>query len=111
MITNETGNATRRVDLVFGIGYNDDMQAVKTVLAEVVSQHPLILKDPAPNIRVHEFADSSVNVIVRPWVNTEDYYTVYWDLMQTVKERFDAAGISMPFPQRELHLYQHDIAS
>jgi small conductance mechanosensitive channel len=107
IITNVTVNDTRRVDLVFGIGYADDEDKAQKILEEVVSAHPLVLDDPAPVIRLHELADSSVNFICRPWAKTGDYWSVYWDVTQQVKARFDAAGISIPFPQRDLHVYQH----
>ncbi len=106
IITNVTVSPTRRVDLVFGIGYGDDMDKAHAILERLVSEHDLVLEDPAPNIRVHELADSSVNFIVRPWTKTEDYWTVYWDLTKAVKEAFDAEGVSIPFPQRDVHLFQ-----
>jgi small conductance mechanosensitive channel len=105
VITNVTGSSERRVDLVFGIGYNDDIGLAERVLAEVVAAHPLVLKEPEPVIRVAELADSSVNLICRPWVRTPDYWAVYWDLTRAVKERFDAEGVSIPFPQRDVHLH------
>jgi len=105
VITNVTGSSERRVDMVFGIGYGDDIALAERVLAEVVTAHPLVLKEPEPNIRVSELADSSVNLICRPWVKTADYWPVYWELTRAVKERFDAEGISIPFPQRDVHLY------
>lgn len=105
VITNLTGRKTRRVDLKFGISYAQDVDRARAVLEEVVTAHPTVLKDPPPNIRLHEFGDSSVNLIVRPWVNTADYWDTYWDLMKAVKERFDAEGIAIPFPQRDVHLY------
>lgn len=105
VITNVTTSATRRVDLVFGIGYQDSIEDAQRVLEEVVAAHELVLAEPAPNIRVHELGDSSVNFICRPWVFTQNYWTVYWDLQRQVKERFDAEGISIPFPQRDVHLY------
>ena len=111
VITNATGSTTRRVDLVFGIGYGDDIDKTIQVLEEVVRAHPMTLDDPAPVIRVHELADSSVNFICRPWVNTADYWTVYWDLMRAVKMRFDEEGISIPFPQRDVHLYSERAAT
>ena len=85
-ITNATASETRRVDLVFAIGYSDDIALAQNILKQVVDNHSLVLKDPAVNIRVNELADSSVNLICRPWTNTENYWTVYWDLMQTVKQ-------------------------
>ena len=111
IITNVTVNDTRRVDLVFGIAYSDDEEKARQMLEEVVNAHPLVLAEPKPVIRLHELADSSVNFVCRPWVKTGDYWTVYWDLTQQVKERFDQAGISIPFPQREVHVYQHAKAS
>ena len=104
-ITNATASKTRRVDLVFAIGYADDINHAQSILTQVVNNHPLILKDPAPNIRVNELADSSVNLICRPWTSTENYWTVYWDLMHSVKQEFDRAGVSIPFPQRDVHVY------
>jgi small conductance mechanosensitive channel len=103
-ITNVTGTSTRRVDLVFGIGYGDDMEKAQRILEDAVSKHEKILKDPEPVIRVHELGDSSVNFICRPWVNSADYWDVYWDLTRCVKERFDEEGVSIPFPQRDVHL-------
>ena len=108
VITNVTASDTRRVDLVFGIGYSDSIEQAQKVLEEVVTQHPLILKEPAPVIRVSELADSSVNFIVRPWTKTSDYWGVYWDLQRAVKEAFDANDISIPFPQTDMHLHVID---
>ncbi len=104
VITNVTGRKTRRVDLTFGIGYADDISKAVSVIEEAIKKQPKVLADPAPVVRVHELADSSVNLIARPWTRTEDYWDVYWDLTRQVKERFDAAGINIPFPQRDLHL-------
>lgn len=104
VITNVTANTTRRVDLVFGCGYEDDVDRVEQVLNEVVLNHPLVLKDPEPTIKLHELADSSVNFVVRPWANTTDYWTVHWDLTRTIKKRFDDEGISIPYPQHDIHL-------
>jgi small conductance mechanosensitive channel len=106
IITNVTGNDTRRVDLTFGIGYSDDIAKAQGILEETLKGHELVLKDPAPVVRVHELADSSVNFVVRPWCKTSDYWAVYWDLTRTVKEKFDAEGISIPFPQRDIHVFQ-----
>ena len=103
-ITNVTTSETRRVDLVFGVSYEDDLAAVQETLEQVVAAHPLVLKEPAPVIRVHELADSSVNFICRPWVKGGDYWGVYWDLMRQVKEAFDARGISIPYPQQDVHV-------
>jgi len=108
IITNVTVSPIRRVDMVFGIGYADDIDTAMGVLQELVANHPKVLEEPAPNIRVHELADSSVNFICRPWAKTENYWEVYWDLTRQVKEGFDAAGVSIPFPQRDVHLYKTD---
>ena len=108
VITNVTASNTRRVDLVFGISYDDSIPEALQVLEQAVEAHPLVLKDPAPTIRVNELADSSVNLICRPWVKTADYWTVYWDLTRYVKELFDAAGISIPYPQQDVHFVPVD---
>ena len=106
VITNVTGSSERRVDMVFGIGYQDDIALAEQVLADVVSAHPKVLEEPEPVIRVSELADSSVNLICRPWVKTADYWPVYWELTRAVKERFDAEDVTIPFPQRDVHLLQ-----
>ncbi len=103
-ITNVTGTKTRRVDLVFGIAYEDDIEHAQRVMEEVVSNHEQVLKQPETVIRVHELGDSSVNFVCRPWVKTEDYWDVYWDLIEQVKQRFDKEGISIPYPQRDVHM-------
>ena len=94
------------MDLVFGIGYGDDIAHAERVLADVLEGHDKVLSKPEALIKVHELGDSSVNIAVRPWVKTDDYWTVYWDLMREVKLRFDQEGISIPFPQRDMHLIQ-----
>ena len=111
IITNATGSATRRVDMTFGIDYGDDIGHAKQVLKDIVAAHPKVLKDPAPVVQMHELADSSVNFVCRPWTNTPDYWSVYWDITRTVKERFDAEGLSFPFPQRDIHVYQETTAT
>ncbi|SFC03112.1 mechanosensitive ion channel family protein [Tropicimonas isoalkanivorans] len=111
VITNVTASATRRVDLVFGIGYDDSIEEAQTVLEDVVTAHPLVLSDPPPVIRVNELADSSVNFIVRPWARSADYWTVVWDLTRSVKEAFDDKGISIPFPQTDMHVRVTDPTS
>jgi small conductance mechanosensitive channel len=105
-ITNATASDTRRVDMVFGIGYEDDIETAKNVMEKIVGQHELVLKDPAPVVQLNELADSSVNFVCRPWARTSDYWTVYWDITRAVKEEFDRLGISIPFPQRDVHVYQ-----
>jgi len=108
IITNVTGSSQRRVDLEFGIGYEADIDKAQKVLEEIMAGHELVLKDPEPAVHLHELADSSVNFICRPWVRTADYWTVFWDITREVKLRFDREGISIPFPQRDVHLYNHD---
>ena len=105
-ITNVNAYDTRRVDLVAGIGYGDDMAKAQAVLERIVGSHPKVLKDPAPTIKVVELADSSVNFVVRPWVNTPDYWDVFFDVTRSIKEEFDKEGISIPFPQRDVHVFQ-----
>jgi small conductance mechanosensitive channel len=105
-ITNVTGTDSRRVDLIFGIGYGDDIEKAQGIMEQVVSEHPLVLKDPEAVVRVHELADSSVNFICRPWVKTEDYWDVFWDVTRTVKERFDQNDVSIPFPQQDIHVIE-----
>lgn len=107
VIVNMTANSTRRVDMTFGISYADDVERAKGVLMSLVGSHEKILSDPEPTIRLHALADSSVNLIVRPWVKTEDYWEVFWDVTEGVKRTFDEAGISIPFPQREVHVIQN----
>ena len=106
IITNVTGTSKRRVDMVFGIGYSDDIAKAQKILEEILANHEAVLKDPEPVVRVHELGDSSVNFVVRPWVETENYWDVHWDITRSVKERFDAEGVSIPFPQRDVHLHQ-----
>jgi small conductance mechanosensitive channel len=105
VIKNVTAQKERRVDLEFGIGYGDDIEHAERVLHDVVYSHEKVLKHPEPNIKLHTLGDSSVNFVVRPWVKTEDYWDVYWDIMREVKLRFDREGISIPFPQRDVHLH------
>jgi small conductance mechanosensitive channel len=105
VITNVTGVTQRRVDMEFGIGYSDDIDLAQQILEEIVAAHPKVLKDPAPVIKMSALADSSVNFICRPWASPADYWDVYWDVTREVKKRFDAAGIGIPFPQRDVHLY------
>ena len=106
VIRNVTHQNTRRVDLVFGIGYSDDIAKAEDILVSILQDHDMVMDDPEFTVKLHELADSSVNFVVRPWVKTEDYWDVYWDITRQVKERFDAAGVSIPFPQRDVHLYQ-----
>lgn len=105
VIKNVTSQRTRRVDLMFSVSYSDDIERTEAVLKEVVSAHERVLSIPEPLVRLHQLADSSVDFIVRPWVRTEDYWDVYWDLTRAVKLRFDEERISIPFPQRDVHVY------
>jgi len=105
-ITNFSAHETRRIDFVFGIGYNDDIRKAKEVLERIIREDSRILRDPEPVVKVLELADSSVNFAVRPWVNTADYWNVYFDITEKVKTTFDAEGISIPFPQTDVHLIQ-----
>ncbi|WP_299690804.1 mechanosensitive ion channel family protein [uncultured Vibrio sp.] len=108
VINNITAERVRRVDMVFGIGYSDDIDQAKAVLNEIIIAHPLVLKKPEHMIKLHTLNTSSVDFVVRPWVKTEDYWDVYWDVTETVKKRFDEEGITIPFPQRDLHIYNHE---
>jgi small conductance mechanosensitive channel len=105
IITNVTAERLRRVDMVFGISYSDSIEKTEAVLHKMMHEHPLILDEPEPLIKVHTLSTSSVDFIVRPWVNSKDYWDVYWDITRKVKEEFDMAGISIPFPQQDVHLY------
>ncbi|KHT45090.1 mechanosensitive ion channel family protein [Vibrio sinaloensis] len=105
VIKNVTHERVRRVDMVFGIGYSDDLLKAEQVLTDIVTSHPLVLRSPEPNIKVHTLNTSSVDFIVRPWVKTDDYWDVYWDVTKEVKLRFDQEGISIPFPQQDVHLH------
>ena len=106
VIKNVTAQKVRRVDLVFGISYTDDIPKTERLLQEIIDSHESVLSDPEPMIRLHELGDSSVNFIVRPWAKTDDYWETYWSITRTVKMRFDEEGVSIPFPQRDVHLYQ-----
>jgi small conductance mechanosensitive channel len=106
-IINWSAKGTRRVDMVFGIGYGDDIDKAKKIMADVLDQDDRILKDPPYQIALSELGDSSVNFVVRPWVKNEHYWGVYFDTMEKVKKAFDANKISIPFPQRDVHIYQH----
>ncbi|PJC86263.1 mechanosensitive ion channel protein [Vibrio sp. HA2012] len=107
-ITNYSRHSTRRIDLVIGVSYKSDLQKTKEVLASVLKADERILKEPEPIIGVHTLADSSVNFVVRPWVKTSDYWAVYFDTMQGIKEALDREGIEIPFPQMDVHLNKVD---
>ncbi len=102
-IVNYSKKETRRVDLAFGIGYDDDLKLAKTTLEEIVNADERALKDPAPFVAVSELADSSVNFVVRTWVKSEDYWGVYFDTIEKVKLTFDEKNISIPYPQMDIH--------
>ncbi len=105
-IINYNASDTRRVDMVFGCSYEDDLTKAKSILEELLKNDERILEDPAPTVKVSALADSSVNFNVRPWVKTADYWGVYWDMTEKVKLRFDEEGISIPYPQRDIHVHQ-----
>ena len=105
-ITNINACETRRVDLTAGIGYDSNIAMAKELLEKILAEHPLVLQDPAPVVELVELADSSVNFVVRPWVKTTDYWRVYWDVTRSIKETFDDHDISIPFPQRDVHLFK-----
>ncbi len=108
IITNYSANDTRRIEMTIGISYDDDLDKVRSTLQELVNADDRILKDPECLIAVSELADSSVNFIVRPWVNRADYSSVKFGLTEAIKKRFDQEGISFPFPQQDVHLYKND---
>jgi small conductance mechanosensitive channel len=108
VIKNDTAQTIRRVDMIFGISYSDDIQKTERVLKEILDSHNKVLTDPEPLIRVNELGDSSVNFAVYPWANRDDYFEVYWDITRSVKIRFDEEGISIPFPQRDVHIYNQN---
>lgn len=102
-ITNYSAKDTRRIDMVFGIGYGDDMLKAKEIMDEILAKHELVLDEPAPVVAVAELADSSVNFNVRPWVNSADYWDVRSELIEQIKLAFDKTGISIPYPQMDIH--------
>ncbi len=106
IITNSSVSTERRVDMIFGIGYDDDSEKAKQILEKIVEEHELVLDEPESVIQLHELADSSVNFICRPWVKTENYWQVHWDVLKRAKSEFDQAGISIPYPQQDVHIHQ-----
>lgn len=104
-IKNFSAKETRRIDLVFGCGYDDNLREVKQYLEEVVTSDERILPDPAPVVAVHELGDNSVNLVVRPWVKSADYWQTRWDLIERIKLDFDEKGFNIPYPQRDVHLH------
>jgi small conductance mechanosensitive channel len=105
-IVNYSAKDMRRMDMIVGVSYDDDYDKVKEVLEDIVAKESRILEDPAVKIGIMEFADSSVNFVFRPWVKTAEYWDVYFDLNETIKKRFDEEGISIPFPQRDVHVFE-----
>ena len=110
-ITNVSALPTRRVDLVFGISYDDNIGQARDIIVRILGEDERILADPAPTVTVGALADSSVNLNVRPWVNAADYWGVYWDLLEKVKVAFDEAGISIPYPQQDVYMHEVKAAS
>ncbi len=108
VIRNITAEKTRRVDMTFGISYDDDIPKAERILEKILFDHEKVLEDPEPSVKLHTLGASSVDFVVRPWVRTDDYWDVYWDVTREVKMRFDAEGISIPYPQRDVHLYATD---
>ena len=111
VITNVTAQDIRRIDLEFGISYGDDIPHAEAVLSSILEDHPSVLADPEPIVKVHTLGDSSVNFVVRPWVARDDYWDVHWDITREVKLRFDREGVSIPFPQRDVHFYPTESAA
>lgn len=107
-ITNVTANPIRRIDMVIGISYDDDIRKAKDTLNDVIASLPMLLKDPTPVVAVSELGDSSVNLVVRPWVKTANYWVAYFELLENIKIRFDEEGISFPFPQQDVHVYSEE---
>ena len=108
VIKNVTAQKIRRVDMVFGISYTDDIPKAESVLNDILTSHDKVLDNPEHMIKLHALNDSSVDFVVRPWVKVDDYWDVYWDVTRTVKMRFDEEKISIPFPQRDVHLYHEN---
>ena len=111
VIKNISAQDIRRVDMVFGIAYIDDVSKAEAILNDILNSDDKILDDPEPVVRLHTLGESSVDFVVRPWVKIDDYWDVYWDVTKAVKLRFDADGISIPFPQRDVHVYNNSMAT
>jgi len=105
-IINYSGSDTRRVDLVVGVSYDDDLSVAVKICEELLASDERVLDEPGSVVAVHELADSSVNLVVRPWVSTQDYWSVRWDLTRALKEKLEEAGCSLPYPQSDVHLHQ-----
>jgi small conductance mechanosensitive channel len=110
-ITNFSANPIRRVDMVVGVSYSDDLSKVMEVLKDMIAKDERVLQEPAPFVGVSELGDSSINFVVRPWVNSADFWLFKCDFTKAIKERFDAEDISIPFPQRDVHLFQESASS
>jgi small conductance mechanosensitive channel len=110
VITNSSANSTRRVDLVASVSYRDDVDQAQKLFERLVAEHPKVLKDPAPVVRLNKLGESSLDFVVRPWVKAEDYWTVYWDLTRSFKVEVERAGMSIPFPHRVLLMDRSDKA-
>ncbi len=108
-ITNYSAEGTRRIDLTASISYGDSIDKAKILLSDLLAKDPRVLKDPALFVGVSAMAESSIEFAVRPWVKAADYWAVFFDLNETIKKRFDAEGFTIPFPQRDVHLYKHDV--
>lgn len=106
-ITNFSRLPTRRVDFVIGVSYSADLKKTREVLLQIIDEDDRVLPEPAPRVSVNELADSSVNFIVRPWVNSQDYWPLYWEMLEKIKIRLDENGIGIPFPQMDVHLHQN----
>jgi len=106
-ITNFTKHPTRRVDMKVGVSYEDDLDKVIKITMGLLKADKRVLSDPEPQVAVSEMADSSINLVVRPWVKTEDYWGFFFDFQKAVKQKYDKEGISIPFPQRDVHLFQN----
>jgi small conductance mechanosensitive channel len=107
-ITNFSAHPTRRVDMIVGVGYGDDLNKAKKIMEDIIAADERVLKDPAPQIAVSNLGDSSVDFVVRPWVNAADFWAFKFDFTKAVKEKFDAEGVSIPFPQRDIHVFQEN---
>lgn len=106
-IVNYSSKGTRRVDMIFSISYGDDIDQARTIIQDIISSDERILKEPAPVIALSALAESSVDFVVRPWVESGNYFAVLWEVTEKIKKRFDESGITIPFPQRDVHLYEH----
>lgn len=106
-LVNYSSQGTRRVDMTFGIGYGDDIDKARNIIFRLIESDVRILKDPEPMVKVSELGDSSVNLVTRVWVESAEYWNVFFDLTENVKKSFDKEGVSIPFPQRDVHIYNH----